>query len=325
MAATGTRFWQHALRWPRRSRDQPIEDVSAKPVYPLQMPGISIGGFPLVRTVSQTAMSALHLATDLSTGMPVAIKTIRFEGSELTRQRFLRESEAAARLHHPDIVTTFAAGVEGEGPQTLGWIAMEWVSGSDLSRYTQASRLLPEPVALEVSARVAEALAYAHSMGVLHRDLKPANVLLNISTGAVKISDFGCAHLTDAERSRSGLLIGTPVYMAPEQLTGSPVDGRCDLYALGVMLYQLLTGTLPFDRPTMGELLAAVASEAPPPLKVVRPDLPSLLSDILAKALAKQADHRHVDGTQLAREIRLMVPACASLRQFADADSSHNV
>lgn len=325
MAATGTGFWQQALRWPRRSRAQPTDEEPAKSVYPLQMPGISIGGFPLVRTVSQTAMSALHLATDPSTGMPVAIKTIRFEGSELTRQRFLRESEAAARLHHPDIVTTFAAGVDGEGPQALGWIAMEWVTGSDLSRYTHATRLLPEPVALEVCARVAEALVYAHSMGVLHRDLKPANVLLNISTGAVKISDFGCAHLTDAERSRSGLLVGTPVYMAPEQLTGSPVDGRCDLYALGVMLFQLLTGTLPFDRPTMGELLTAVAGEAPPPLKALRPDLPVLLSDILAKALAKQPDQRHVDGTQLAREIRLMVPACASLRQFKAADKFHNV
>ena len=273
------------------------------------MPGVQIGGYPLVRTFAHGALGELHLASDPETGGPIAIKTVRLHGGELTRDRFIRESHAAAKLRHPSIVQCHATGIEGEGEEAIGWIAMEWVAGSDMARYTSASRLLPEPLVLELAAQAAEALAHAHRHGVVHRDIKPANLLFNPAKGKLKIADFGCAHLTDAERSRSGVLAGTPVYMAPEQLAGAAVDGRCDLYALGVVLFELLTGHLPFEAGSMGELLRAITSEPPPSLRRVRPELPAELDELLSRLLAKTPGERPPDGIALARELRHVAAA----------------
>jgi serine/threonine protein kinase len=228
MAATGTGFWQQALRWPWRRAPDAARDDAPRAVHPGEMPGLRIGGFPLVRTIAHGAMGELHLATDPATGQPLAVKTVRFAGSELTRDRFLRESAAAGRLQHPAIVATYSAGVDGQGDAAIGWIAMEWVVGQDLGRYTDVARLLPEALVLDLVIQLADALAHAHANGVVHRDIKPSNILVNLASGVVKLSDFGCAHLSDGERSRSGLIIGSPVYMAPEQLAGVPLDGRCD-------------------------------------------------------------------------------------------------
>lgn len=277
------------------------------------MPGVNIGGYALVRTFAHGALGELHLATDPRSGLPVAIKTVRLHGSELTRERFLRESTAAARLHHPGIVRCHDTGIEGRGERAFGWIAMEWVAGSDLSRYAAAPRLLPEPLVLELAAQAAQALAYAHTQGVVHRDLKPANLLFNPAKGQLKITDFGCAHLSDAERSRSGVMAGTPVYMAPEQLTGGAVDGRCDLYALGVVLFELLTGHLPFDGSgSLGELLQAVASAPPPSLAMLRPDLPPALAGLLGRMLAKRPVERPANGDAVAEELRALAGGLVS-------------
>jgi serine/threonine-protein kinase len=303
MDGTEAGFWRRALRhWPwrrdrARGREAPRSDDR-------EMPGVTIGGYPLVRTFAHGALGELHLATDPGTGAPVAIKTVRLYGGELTRERFLRESAAVSRLHHPAIVRSHAAGLAGRGDAEFGWIAMEWVAGSDLSRYTAAPRLLPEPLVIELMAQAADALAHAHAQGVVHRDLKPANLLFSPSRASLKIADFGCAHLSDAERSRSGVLAGTPVYMAPEQMAGAPVDGRCDLYALGVVLFELLVGRLPFEASSIGELLNAVATQPAPTLSSLRPDLPPALSDVVASLLAKRAADRPPDGAALARELR---------------------
>lgn len=314
MAIISSGAWQ---RWWRRLRGwhDPAaaeQRARARTPQPAEMPGIRIGGFPLVRTCAHGAIGELHLATDPATGLPVALKTVRFQGRELTQERFLRESAAAARLQHPDIVRTFAAGVEGHGEHRLGWIAMEWVHGGDLQRYLQAPRLLPDALVLDIAARVADALAHAHAHGVVHRDLKPANILVNLPARVVKLSDFGCAHLSDGERSRSGLIIGSPAYMAPEQIAGAPVDGRTDLYALGVMLFQMLTGRLPFQADNLGQLLSDISQAPAPGLHTLRPDLPPLLSDILARLLSKRPEQRQADGEQLARELRLMAQLCAT-------------
>ncbi len=297
-ATTWSQAWRRRWPWSRRAAD----GKAAPSVN--EMPGVVIGGYPLVRTFAHGALGELHLATDPRTGAPVAIKTVRLHGGELTRERFLRESAAAARLHHPGIVRCHAAGVDGQGEGATGWIAMEWVAGSDLSRYTVPPRLLPEPLVLELVAQAAEALAHAHAQGVVHRDIKPANLLFTPGRSRLKIADFGCAHLSDAERSRSGVLAGTPAYMAPEQLAGSAVDGRCDLYALGVVLFELLTGRLPFEAGTMGELLQAITAQAPPPLAALRPELPPALGELLARLLAKRAEDRPADGQEVARTLR---------------------
>jgi serine/threonine-protein kinase len=278
--------------------------MAAAPVISLDGTTILIGGFPVVRTFARGAMGELHLATDPATRLPIALKTVRFQAGELSRDRFLRESAAAARLQHPNIVSTYAAGIDGVEASLCGWIAMEWVSGSDLNRYASPPRLLPEPLLLEIGASIADGLFHAHGQGVVHRDIKPSNVLLNLATGTVKITDFGCAHLSDSERSRSGLLIGTPVYMAPEQLAGQAVDGRTDLYALGVLMYQLLTGRLPFDYPSMGQTLAAIATEPAPDLLILRPELPRPLGDLLQALMAKRPEQRPDDGQQVAALLR---------------------
>ncbi|HSI60377.1 MAG TPA: serine/threonine-protein kinase [Ideonella sp.] len=270
---------------------------------------MAIGGFLLVRTIAQGAMGELHMATDPATGEPVALKTVRIRGGPITRERFLREASAAARLRHPGIVQVRAAGIEDGAAESLGWIAMEWVSGSDLGRYTAASRLLPEPLVLEIAARVADALAEAHRRGVVHRDIKPANLLVNIASGVVKVSDFGCAQLNEAERSRSGLMIGSPAYMAPEQLAGARVDGRADLYALGVVLFELLTGRLPFAADSLALLFTAIAQEPAPRLSTLRPELPAGLSELVGRALAKEPAGRPADAGAMAAELRRVAAA----------------
>ena len=304
MGGNGTTFWSRALRrhWPwLRDRQLPPPSAMADAS---EMPGVTVGGYPLVRTFAHGALGELHLATDPDSGAPVAIKTVRLHHGELTRERFLRESQAAGRLRHPGIVRTRGAGVEGHGDSAIGWIAMEWVPGSDLARYAAASRLLPEPLVIELMAQAAEALAHAHTQGVVHRDIKPANLLFSPGRAILKIADFGCAHLSDAERSRSGVLAGTPVYMAPEQLAGAPVDGRCDLYALGVVLFELLTGRLPLEAASMGDLLLAITTQPAPSLTTLRSDLPVELSNLVARLLAKRPDDRPSDGAALARELR---------------------
>jgi eukaryotic-like serine/threonine-protein kinase len=302
---SGTGFWSQAWHWLwRRARASDARVADARAAG--DMPGVSIGGYHLVRTFAHGALGELHLATDPATGAPLAIKTVRFRGSELTRERFLRESSAAKMLQHPAIVRTHAAGVDGRGDAAIGWIAMEWATGSDLVRYATPARLLPEPLVIELVAQAAGGLAHAHALGVVHRDIKPANLLFDPQHARLKITDFGCAHLSDAERSRSGVIAGTPVYMAPEQLANAPVDGRCDLYALGVVLFELLTGRLPFEAASMGELLTAMAMQPAPALSTWRPDLPAGLSDLVARLLAKSAPSRPVDGNQLARELRAL-------------------
>lgn len=309
MRAAVMPFWR---RWPKAGWRPRPSHLPSTLEGPSEMPGLAIGGYALVRTFAHGALGELHLATDPASGHPVAIKTVRLHGGELTRERFLRESAAAARLNHAGIVHCHDTGVEGEGERAFGWIAMEWVPGSDLSRYARAPRLLPEPLVLSLVAQAARALAHAHAHGVVHRDLKPANLLFDPRTATLKITDFGCAHLSDAERSRSGVMAGTPVYMAPEQLTGAPLDGRSDLYALGVLLFELLSGRLPFEAASLGELLQAIASAPAPQLASLRPDLPPALSALVERLLAKRPADRPADGNAVADALQALAAGLVS-------------
>ncbi|WP_141288199.1 serine/threonine-protein kinase [Ideonella azotifigens] len=323
MATAQPGFWQQLFRrnqgarqqaWTATSQPPPSEPATSAALPAAPAPPLGkLAGYTLQRVLVQGPQGALYLADAPRTGEPVALKTVRLQGSEHTRERFLHEAETAARLQHPHIVQTFASGVVSQSHEAHGWIAMEWVPGGDLIRYTTPGQLLPEGLVLQIGAAMAEALAHAHRQGVVHRDLKPANVMFNPANGMLKLGDFGCARLSDAERSRSGLIVGTPGYMAPEQLSGLPLDGRCDLYALGVLLFELLTGRLPFAHASMGQLLVAIATEPAPRLDALRPELPPLLADVIARLLSKHASQRHVDGTQLARELRLLVPSCTVL------------
>lgn len=268
--------------------------------------GKTLGRYRIERQIGKGAMGAVYLATDPKIGRPVAIKTLAlsrdFEGPDLieARARFFREAELAGRLKHPDIVTIFDADED----QGLAFIAMEFLTGHDLLPYTHASKLLPVPQVLELAARVAQALAHAHSLGVVHRDIKPANVMVDIATHVVKVTDFGIAQVCDAARTRTGIVMGSPLYMSPEQLSGERLDGRCDLYSLGVMLYQLLTGRLPHESSSMGTLLRQIAQDAAPDVRSIRPELPAALADVVALALQKRAAYRYADGLQMATDLR---------------------
>ena len=265
----------------------------------------AFGPYRLLRPIGRGSMGTVHLAVDQRDGRPVALKAMSL-GSDVTdaelahlRQRFLGEVEAARRLSHPDIVNVYEAGETAES----AWLAMELLRGCDLGRYTHMSRLLPEPLVLQLTERLARALAHAHAQGVVHRDIKPGNVMLDLPTGQLKLTDFGVAGLADMSRTRTGIVLGTPFYMAPEQLAGAGADARSDLYALGVLLFQLLTGRLPHEQSSLGELLRAVASEPAPDVRTLRPALAPDLAELVARTLHKQPAGRPADALALAQAL----------------------
>ncbi|MFO1334241.1 MAG: serine/threonine-protein kinase [Piscinibacter sp.] len=274
----------------------------------------TLGRYRIESEIGRGSMGAVYLGRDPQIGRQVAIKTLalgrEFGADKLVeaRERFFREAETAGRLQHPDIVTIFDAGEAGEAGE-LAWIAMEYVKGGDLQRFTVPGRLLPAPQVLEIVARVAEALSYAHSQGVVHRDIKPANVMVDTEGSSVKVMDFGVARVDDASRTRTGIVLGTPSFMSPEQMSGRRTDGRSDLYSLGVMLFQLLTGTLPFEGGSMAELMRRIVNEPAPDLRGLRPELPQALADVVALALEKRPEVRYADGVQMAQDLRAVAAA----------------
>lgn len=264
-----------------------------------------LGRYRVERLLGRGSMGEVVLGRDEDTGRLAAIKTLSlaagFSAEELTeaRERFFREAEAARRLQHPDIVAIYDAGQAGE----LAYIAMEYVPGHDLQRHTQAGQWLPLPQVVHIGARVAGALAHAHSQGVVHRDIKPANVMIEPAAGVVKVTDFGVARIADARRTRTGMVLGTPTHMSPEQLSGQHIDGRSDLYSLGVMLFQLLTGAQPHRGESMAQTMYRIVNEAAPDVRTLRPEVPPALAGVLAQVLSKSPEARHADGLQLAQAL----------------------
>jgi len=204
-------------------------------------------------------------------------------------------------LSHPGIVTIYDAGEQGG----LAYIAMEFLDGKDLRAYVAKGALLPLRKVIDHAADIAEALAYAHRQGVVHRDIKPANIML-LNSGAVKITDFGIARIMASSKTRTGVVKGTPYYMAPEQITGKKVDGRCDIFSLGIVLFQLLTGSLPFTAPSPGELMHKIVNDPHPDPKSINPKVLTPLVMVLNKALEKDVTKRYQDAGQMASHLRLI-------------------
>jgi serine/threonine-protein kinase len=268
-----------------------------------------LGRYQVDKELGKGAMGVVYLGKDPKIGRVVAIKTMalsqEFAGEELTdaRERFFREAETAGRLQHQNIVTIFDAGEEHD----LAYIAMEFLKGRDLVEYCKAGNLLPVPAVLSIVARVAEALAYAHKQNVVHRDIKPANIMYELASDTVKVTDFGIARITDSSKTKTGLVLGTPSFMSPEQLAGKKVDGRSDLYSLGVMLYQMLAGLLPFRGESMAELMFKIANEEAADIRVIRPDLPEFLANIVSLSLSKRPETRYQTGEQFAADLRTVM------------------
>jgi serine/threonine-protein kinase len=187
--------------------------------------------------------------------------------------------------------------------EDLSYIAMDYLKGHNLLTYCKSNSLLPAKEVFEALKKVAEALGYAHNNNVVHRDVKPANIIYDRDTGVLKVTDFGVACLTDSSKTKTGTILGSPSYMSPEQLAGLKVDGRSDLFSLGVTLYQMLTGELPFIGESLASLMYKIANEKHPDVRLFRPDLPACVSRIINKALAKEADKRFQSGELFANAL----------------------
>jgi hypothetical protein len=266
-----------------------------------------LGRYEIVAELGRGAMGAVFRARDPKIDRTVAIKTISVPGAgakeaEHYRQRFFREAQAAGRLSHPGIVTIYDVG-EDEAAHTP-FIVMECVDGQSLDRLAAAapSGTLPRAVALELVQHIAEALDYAHSQGIVHRDIKPANIIVT-GSGLPKIADFGIAKVSQVETTLPGHVVGTPAYMSPEQLNGKAVDGRSDLFSLGVIAYWLLTGAKPFDGATLTEICIQVATKDPSPPSQLMPGLSADFDYLLARALAKDPVMRYQRCSDLAADL----------------------
>jgi serine/threonine-protein kinase len=266
----------------------------------------TLGRYEVERELGKGAMGTVYFGRDPRINRVVAIKTMalsaEFEGTDLTqaRERFFREAETAGRLSHPNIVTIFDAGEEHD----LAYIAMEFLEGQDLTPYITPDKLLPAATVVDIVCKVAEALAYAHAQGVVHRDIKPANIMYDPARGAIKVTDFGIARVTASSRTRTGVVLGTPSYMSPEQVAGKHVDGRSDLFSLAVMTCQLLTGHLPFEGDSMATLMYQIANAPHPDILSLNMDLPECLRAVMDKGLAKDPAARYPDGNEFSQALR---------------------
>ena len=265
-----------------------------------------LGRYQVEKELGKGAMGVVYLGKDPKIGREVAIKTMalsaEFEGDELqeAKDRFFREAESAGKLDHPHIVRIFDAGEEHD----LAYIAMEFLKGKDLAPFTKNPNLMPLPKLLSIVERVAEGLGHAHSMNIVHRDIKPANIMYDPDADMPKITDFGIARVTDSSKTKTGMVLGTPSYMSPEQLAGKKIDGRSDLFSLGVMLYQMSCGRLPFEGDSMTQLMFKIANEPHPNILEYNPALPPWMKEFIDRALAKNFEDRYQTGAEFAAAIR---------------------
>ena len=259
-----------------------------------------IGKYRISELVGEGAMGTVYRAVDSVLGRTVAVKVMNAAVARQQdhRQRFLREAQAAGSLQHPNVVTIFDLG-EMDGHL---FIAMEFVHGTDLEKLMVGAEPLKLQSKLEIIVDVLMGLSYAHKHGIIHRDIKPANIRVG-DDGKAKIMDFGVAHLAESDMTRTGLVVGTPSYMAPEQVMGGKAVPGTDIFAVGAVLYHLLTGSKPFEGPTLQSLFYKIVTDMPRPLDEIRPGLPPVLDRIIRKAMAKDVKERYLSALEMANDI----------------------
>ncbi len=283
----------------------PTRPASSAAVRPGTGVPATLGRYQVIKELGRGAMGVVYLGKDPTIQRFVAIKTMRLNDIDKDddlkefRDRFFREAESTGRLSHPNIITVYDAG-EQDG---LAYIAMEYLEGVLLNCYCQKSTLVPAKQALQIVATVAEALDYAHSQGVIHRDVKPPNIMI-VKQRVVKVMDFGIAKMASASKTQSSMIVGTPRYMSPEQATGKDVDGRSDVFSLGIVLFELLTGERPFDAENMPALVTRIAKAPHPPLMKYRRDLPTRVQSIVDRALQKDIPNRYRHAGDMAQDLR---------------------
>lgn len=273
-----------------------LDDAAVKP---------TLGRYEIIKELDSGSMGKVFLGKDPRINRDVAIKTLRYEeinAQELAsvKSRFFREAQAAGKLSHSNIVTIYDVGEDYD----IAYMAMELLDGNDLTKYCRRENLLPLPEVIRVVSCVAAALDYAHANGVVHRDIKPANIMI-LHNREIKVTDFGIARVMDASKTQTGIVLGTPSYMSPEQIAGQKVDGRSDLFSLGVVLYELLSGRKPFAADNLATLMYNITSVAPVFLKEIIPDIPDKVAAIAEKLLVKNPAMRYQTGLELMDDLEL--------------------
>jgi serine/threonine protein kinase len=262
-----------------------------------------IGRYKILDELGRGAMGVVYRAEDPSLDRVVALKTIQLgyadEDRKAYEKRFMLEAKAAGKLTHPNIVTIFDYGEE----EDIAYMAMELLEGQDLRSRIRQGGIAPME-AVDIALQVADGLGFAHEFGVVHRDVKPGNIML-LERGAVKIMDFGIARMRFAEHKTStGMVLGTPRYMSPEQIGGQPVDQRSDIFSLGTVLYEMLTQTTLFAGQDVNQIAHSVAHTEPTPPSRAQPGLPQMLDFIVARALKKDPSVRYQDAYEMAADLR---------------------
>jgi tRNA A-37 threonylcarbamoyl transferase component Bud32 len=274
------------------------EAVQAKP---------TLGRYEILEELGRGAMGIVYKGRDPKLGRLTAIKTIRFTDDfdedqvEKIKEQFCREAEVVAKLSHPNIVTIYDVGEDLE----LSYLAMEYLEGESLEKYAERGGLLVIRKCLDVVAQVCDALDYAHSRGIVHRDVKPANIMI-LKNGLVKVTDFGIARATATSKTRTGVIKGTPYYMSPEQISGMRVDGRSDIFSLGVVFYQLMTGELPFGGENLAAIMYQITSVPHDPPTKYNTKIYKAAVAILDRALEKKLEKRYQNAKQMGDHLRLL-------------------
>jgi serine/threonine-protein kinase len=263
-----------------------------------------LGRYEVIGELGQGAMGVVYKARDPLIDRVVAIKTINLglatDEKEEYEGRFYQEAKAAGRLNHPNIVTIYDVGKSGD----VAYIAMEFLEGRELRDVLKEGTLLPVEQVLNIVAQVALGLAYAHEHDIIHRDVKPSNIMV-IRDGHVKITDFGIARMASSSvRTQTGMVLGSPKYMSPEQVMGKTIDQRSDIFSLGVMLYEMLTGQAPFDGENVNAIMYQTLNAVTPPPSTLNSSVPEMVNFIVAKALAKGVEDRYQNAKDFADDLR---------------------
>ncbi|MCB0832898.1 MAG: serine/threonine protein kinase, partial [Bacteroidetes bacterium] len=264
-----------------------------------------LGRYEVTEQLGQGAMGIVYRGVDPAIGRTVALKTLKTTGEIPEQQlvefkrRFTQEAQSAGRLQHPNIVTIFDVGEE----QGLAYIAMELIQGKGLDEYVAAKHPFSIDQIVDIMVQICDGLGYAHRNGVIHRDIKPANIILTDDSKA-KITDFGIAKITSTSATQTGMVVGTPSYMSPEQITGRGVDNRSDIFSIGAVFYELLTHERAFPGDNITTVMYRVVHENPAPIATVNMAVPAQFQNILSKAMAKNPDDRYPDAESMGKDIK---------------------
>ena len=282
----------------------------------------TVGRYEIIGKLGQGSMGVVYLGKDHYINRNVSIKISRpaadvvGEKADKYRKQFFMEAQSAGGLLHPNIVAIYDAGMYKD----FCYITMEYIDGPTLLKYCQKENLLPLNKVVEIIFTVCKALDFAHKQGLIHRDIKPSNIMLN-TTGDIKITDFGIAHIKSDQTASKGI-VGSPSYMSPEQIKEEPLDAKSDIFSLGCVLFELLTGEKAFKGDNCFAIMYKIINDEPPPLQQVRPEIPEVLDAIVKKALAKDQSQRYQTSMDFAYDLRV---ALRGLKESGSSEKTDNV